>query len=198
MYAYTQNNPVMYTDSTGYLICGGLCIAGIIVGVGLIAGALEIGNQHTQYRNNGSQGEFSIDWGSVAIESTYAMATTALIIFGAGSASYGLNWYFYSRMGLTATYSIGRGFYDDNDPWQILGSTVLNLSLTAAFTLVGNRPMAFNLIDWVGESPIGTFAMLTGFQIIRHTGRIIGSNFDVVKQNLGIENSNESNYYQFD
>ncbi len=188
----------MFTDSTGYLICGGFCIAGIIIGVGAITAGFEILNQHTQYRNSGSEGEFAIDWGSVAIEASYAMGFTALTVLSAGTSSWGMNWYFYSRMAMAATYSVGRGLYDGKSAGVIVANTVSSLILTAIFVRAGNKPMSIGLIDYVGYSPIGTFGILSAVQIGRRSVRMVQDNFDTVKQNLGIDESTSTNYYRFD
>jgi hypothetical protein len=185
--------PVMYTDSTGYLICGGFCIAAIVLGAGLIAGTLEVMKQQTVYKHSGVEGDFEIDWGSVAIEAGYAMVVTALTLTGDGAASCGMNWYFYSRMTAATVYSIGRGLYDGDSASDIAFNTGARLILTAVFVLAGNQPMSINLIDRAGDSGVAAFVILGGLEFARQTGRTFVNNYSTSPLKEGIDL-----YFRFD
>jgi RHS repeat-associated protein len=168
MYAYTQNNPVMYSDISGEFPVA-ILVTSIIIG--LVAAGFELGMQHSDWKNAGSEGDFwdQVDWFAVGIEGGSAAIFTALTLVSLGSATAASSsWYMYSRLGLTATTQILRGINQGASAVQIASSTAISMAFTFAFVRVGARPMASSLLD--GLSPVERIAPLVVMQIGRQTG----------------------------
>ncbi len=168
MYAYTQNNPVMFSDISGKFPVA-ILITSVIIG--LVAAGFELGMQYSEWKNSGSDGDFwnQVDWFAVGIEGGSAAIFTALTLISLGSATAASSsWYMYSRLGLTASTQILRGVNEGASVWQITKSTAISMAFTFAFVRIGARPMSSSILD--GLSPFVQADILSGMQIMRQTG----------------------------
>ena len=136
MYAYCVNNPVMYTDISGYAPIWNQILAGVVIaasvisvvigtallltGVGATAGAVLIGagvggligsggSIISQWSANGWD---NIDWGQVAFNGAIGMATGALMASSIGAVATG-----FAVGGLGFTQSVGNDLFGSNGDW---------------------------------------------------------------------------------
>jgi len=148
MLMFKHITPVMYVDPSGEFVVATIIIVSLIIGA--FAGGFELAMQHSEWLNNGANGDFwaRVDWFAVGIEATSAAIFTALTMVSLGSSTAASSsWYLYSRLALSGTMSVLRGINEGASITQIATSTIISLGLTYAFVRVGARPMSTSILD---------------------------------------------------